>query len=52
MLDEDLSIYAKNRKGADLIAEHIWESGCYYGVHVIKRKVDEWTYTDFDDRMV
>ena len=27
------------------------KSGCYYGVHVIKRSVDEWTYTDFDARM-
>ena len=29
----------------------MWYNNCYQGVHVIKRYVDEWTYSDLDQRM-
>ena len=52
LINKDYRGYANDGGHADSIRDRIWNSNnCYYGVHVIKRAVDEWTWSDFGNRM-
>ena len=51
MINKNIRNQANDGSGAREIAESLWNSECYYGVHVIKRYVDEWTSSDMADRM-
>ena len=51
LINRDIRGDANDGSGARQIAERLWNSNCYYGVHVIKRYVDEWTFSDMEDRM-
>jgi len=35
---------------ADKIAHDLWDHNCFYGVHVVQRFVDEWTFSDLGDK--
>ena len=49
--DYDWKRQAENGDDAIDIANNLWNNNCFRGVHVIRRSVDEWTETNFEDRM-
>ena len=36
---------------AHTLADRIWNGNCFMGVHVIQRFVDEWTWSNYDNRL-
>jgi hypothetical protein len=51
LLNQSINGRADDDNSALNIANDMWNNNCYYGVHVIRRYVDEWTYSDLNERM-